>query len=135
MSIIELTNESINDSVYISINEFIFKLIDSKNGLWLSIGPFYSIKDGDYYPGLFNKVNKNSYMLNTTIVDQWIDCILESTSINELTVITEFKHNKKLKDYHTKFIEKYTCLLKKNYYEYSDTITETYKITRQLFIE
>ena len=90
MSIIELTNESINDSVYISLNEFIFKLIDSKNGLWLSIGPFYSIKDGDYYPGLFNKVNKNSYMLNTTIVDQWIDCILESTSINVAPIATAF---------------------------------------------
>ena len=135
MSIIELTKESINDSVYISINEFTFKLIDSKNGLWLSIGPFYSIKDGDYYPGLFNKVNKNSYMLNTTILDQWIDCILESSTVNELTVITEFKHNKKIKELHTKFIEKYTCLLKKNYYEYRDIITDTYKITRQLFIE
>ena len=135
MSIIELTKESINDSLYISINEFIFKLIDSKNGLWLSIGPFYTIKDGDYYPGLFNKVNKNSYMLNTTIVDQWIDCILECTSINELTVITEYKHNKKLKELHTKFIEKYTCLLKNRYYEYSEIITDTYKITHQLFIK
>jgi hypothetical protein len=134
MSIIELTKESINDSLYISLNEFTFKVIDSQNGLWLSIGPFYTIKDGDYYPGLFNKVNKNSYMLNTTTVDQWIDIILESSDTNELTVITEFKNNKKLKEYHEKFIEKYIDKIKKGYYEFNSITTDNYKITRQVFI-
>lgn len=130
MSIINLTNNSINKGLYITINEFVFKLLDSKNGEWLSAGPFNMVKDYLYYPGLYNNIDINTYILGTTIMDQWIDAIIKNSEYIKLNIISECD-----KELHNNLVNEYRLKIKCKLYSYTNNNIDKYMITHQIWIK
>ena len=130
MSIILLTKNSLNKSLFIEVNNFIFKLLNSKDGKWISFGDFETIKDGLYYPGVFNMIDKNTYILNTTIIDQWISKIVKDSETIEIKIISEDKL-----DLHNKILNEYTDKIKYKKYSYNNKRVDKYLITSIMLIK